>query len=159
MSSDPYVRQIILSRGGNAGTYVGQPVLDATGVLGQVIKVNPMSSQVLLITDPRSAVPVQDSVNDIRGIVVGNGVNNQLNMINMPTTTAIKPGDVLVTSGLGQRFPAGYPIGTVQSVERKSGRQFAVITVRPSAAINRSRLVLLVLPNTPAIKETPNHAK
>lgn len=148
VSANPYVRQIVLARGSHGGTFVGQPVLDATGVLGQVIQVNPLTSQVLLITDPQSAIPVQDSVSGVRGIVVGNGSSNQLSMINMPITTIIKPGDLLVTSGLGQRFPAGYPVGKVESVERKPGEAFAAIMVTPSAEINRSRLVLLVKPNS-----------
>lgn len=143
---DPYMQQMVLDKGEHDGVFVGQPVLDAYGVMGQVIAVGPYTSQVMLITDTRSAIPSQDNRNGIRAIVAGTGYTNELALLNTPDTTDIQVGDVLVTSGLGGTFPFGYPVGKVTSVNKSSGERFAIITVEPSAHIDRARQVLLVWP-------------
>jgi len=158
VAPDPFVRQVIINEGEKDGVYVGQPVLDSSGVLGQVIQVGAMSSRVLLITDPQSAVPVQLSRNGLRAIAVGDTTFDLLKLENITETTDIQPGDLLVTSGLGQHFPFGYPVGTVISVTHGPGEQFADITVQPSAHINRSRLVLLVWPMKTVIDEPVKQA-
>ena len=101
---------VVLDKGKRDGVYVGQPVLDADGLMGQVIEVGSTSSRVLLVTDITHAVPVRVIRNGVRAIVEGSGKQNQLNLRQVSFTTDIKVGDVLVTSGLGGRFPEGYPV-------------------------------------------------
>jgi len=141
---DPFVHQVILNKGQHDGVYVGQPVLDAKGVFGQVIEVDFLTSRVLLITDSRSVIPVQDSRNGVRGIAIGTGNSGKLSLVHMPETTDIKVGDIMMTSGMGQRFPMGFPVGTVRTVNHNPGQEFAKIIIKPSAHLRRSRLVLLV---------------
>jgi len=151
---DPFVHRLILSRGKNKGVEVGQAVLDADGVMGQVIEVGPVTSQVLLITDSRSAVPVLNARTGERAVATGTGSYDHLELIHVPNTTHMKPGDVVVTSGLGQRFPAGYPIGIIERVDINPGAHFAHIWLTPAARLNRSRLVLLVSQPKPKAEET-----
>ena len=139
----PFVQQVVINKGKNNGVSVGQPVLDANGVMGRVIAVDALTSQVLLVTDVESAVPIEDSRNGVRGIVVGLG-NGELSLIYMPITVDIKIGDVLVTSGLGNYFPEGYPVGVVSSIQHRSDQSFVDIVVKPSADVYRSRQVLLL---------------
>jgi rod shape-determining protein MreC len=146
VASNPFVEQVTLDKGSYRRVFVGQPVLDASGVMGQVIQVTPLTSQVLLITDRRSALPVQDSRTGIRLIANGQGDLGTLRLMNVPLTTDIKTGDVIVTSGLGERFPPGYPVGTVTRLSKEPGDEFANIVVTPSAHLRRSRLVLLLWP-------------
>ncbi len=143
---DPLNQEIILDKGEKEGVFVGQPVLDAYGIMGQVIETGPFTSRVLLITDARSAIPVQDNRTGMRAIVAGTGYANELSLLHMPTTTDVQRGDFFVTSGLGGRFPFGYPVGTIVDINKKSGQRFAVITVKPSAHVEESRMVVLVWP-------------
>lgn len=145
VNMDPFVQKVILDKGANEKIYIGQPVLDAYGVMGQVIKLGLKTSEVLLLTDPQSAISVQDSRNGVRAIVSGSG-NNKLQLVNVPDSTDIQEGDLMVTSGLDQRFPQGYPVGTVKKVTRDPEFRFANIILEPSAHIDRSRMVLLVWP-------------
>ncbi len=145
-NSDPFVHEVVLDQGEQQDVYVGQPVLDAFGIVGQVIDVGPVTSRVLLVTDSRSAVPVQDSRNGVRAIAIGVGKVGDLQLIHVPETVDIKVGDLLTTSGLGQHFPPGYPVGVVRAVSYNAGERFATINVVPKALLNRSRLVLLVWP-------------
>jgi len=146
VSTEPFLDQLVVDKGSKDEVFLGQAVLDAAGVMGQVLQVAPFSSQIILITDTRSAIPIQDSRNGTRAIAVGTG-SNRLKLINMPKTTDIKQGDLLMTSGLGQRYPSGYPVGKVTQVNINPGKPFAEITVRPSAHLNKSRLMLLVWPD------------
>ena len=143
---NPLDPQIVLDKGRGRGAYIGQPVFDATGVMGQVVEVGPYTSRVLLATSNRSAIPVQDVRNNVRAIAVGAGYTGDMQLVHVPDTVDIKPGDKLVTSGLGLRFPIGYPVGVVQSVKHIVGERFARIEVMPSAHLNSSRQVLLVWP-------------
>lgn len=141
---DPATHLIQINKGGRTGVYVGQPVLDAGGVMGQVDEVGPLSAVVRLITDPSHAIPVQVNRNGIRAIAHGTGDTSRLELVNVPNNADIEPGDLLVTSGFGGRFPSGYPVGRVISVEVEPGQPFANISVAPTAALDRSRQVLLV---------------
>lgn len=141
---DPYIAQVILDKGSRYGVFGGQPVIDATGVMGQVIQVGPLTSRVMLITDSRSAVPVQDERTGVRAIAVGTGPQRLLSLINVPETADIKVGDKLLTSGLDLRYPVGYPLGTVKTVDFHSGQLFATIAVQPAAHLDESRQVLLM---------------
>ena len=143
---DPYSQQVVIDKGKRYGVHVGQPVLDAKGVMGQVSEVSEFSSRVILLTDPSHSLPVQVNRNGLRGVVTGRGLGEYLQMENMPHNSDIRVGDLLVTSGLGGRFPVGYPVGTVVSVKFPQGKPFADIAVKPAADLSTSREVLLVLP-------------
>lgn len=142
----PYTQQIIIDKGESDGVYVGQPVLDAYGVMGQIIAVGPLNSRVMLVTDPRSAVPVQNSRNGNRAIGIGLGFDGILELTNVPITADFKKGDFLVTSGLGGNYPPGYPVGIINKVNVAPGDKFADIEISPSAHVNQSRQVLLIWP-------------
>jgi rod shape-determining protein MreC len=147
VDSDPFVNQVVLDKGLRDGVFVGQPVLDANGVMGKIIQVGPLTSRVLLVNDSHSGVPVQNTRNGIRAIAVGDSYTGKLRLVNVPTTVDIKVGDMLVTSGLGENYPAGYPVGQVITVDRDPGLQFSAIDVQPNAHPDRSREVLLIWPN------------
>lgn len=139
---------VVLNKGKRDGVYSGQPVLDAKGVMGQVVDVGPMTSTVLLISDSKSAVPVRNNRTGERAILVGTNSIDALSLINLPKTSSIHPGDVLVTSGLDRRYPEGYPVGRVEGVNSIPGEDFVKVLVRPVALLNRNRLVLLIWPDT-----------
>lgn len=147
---DPSVQQVILNKGEKQKVYEGQPVLDAYGVVGQIVTVGPYTSRILLISDQRSAVPVQDGRSGVRAIAVGSGSSQLLTLLHVPDTADIQEGDVLVSSGLGQRFPAGYPVGTVIQVKKISAEPFVSITVMPKARLDRTEQVLLMWPEKAA---------
>lgn len=152
VSPDPLAHKVIINRGSVHGVFVGQPLLDADGLMGQVVEVNPFSSHVLLITDSSHAIPVQVNRNGVRAVAEGIGNLYQLELRHVSNTVDIKEGDLLVSSGLGQRFPVGYPVATVATVIHDPGQPFARVTARPMAQLNRSRHVLLVF-NQPARAE------
>lgn len=138
---------VILNKGKRDGVYTGQPVLDAKGVMGQIIDVGYMTSTVLLISDSKSAVPVRNNRTGERAILVGTNDVSQLSLINLPRTSSINEGDLLVTSGLGRLYPEGYPVGRVQNIKSIPGEAFIKVNVNPVALLNRNRLVLLVWPD------------
>lgn len=144
VDSDPYRHEVIVNKGRMNEVYIGQAVLDAEGLMGQVIEVGINSSRVLLISDITHGVPVHVNRNGVRAIAVGSGALDQLRLIHVPDTADIKQGDLLVSSGLGGRFPKGYPVGTVTIVKHDPGQAFAVVEARPMANLDRSRHVLLV---------------
>ncbi len=144
-SPDPFSKRVWINKGGNEGVFIGQPVVDAYGLMGQVVQVEPLTSWVLLITDPLHATPVQVNRNGVRAIAAGTpDMLNQLTLENVSITADIQVGDVLVTSGLDQKFPAGYRVGVVSSVKNDAGQSFANIRVTPTAQLDRSRNVLLL---------------
>jgi rod shape-determining protein MreC len=144
ITPDPVRHEVILNKGTADGVYVGQPLIDAQGLVGQVIHASEESSRVLLITDATNSVPVQINRNAVRGIAEGTGNLDSLELHHIAATTDIREGDLLVTSGLGGRFPEGYPVATVALVERDPGQAFARVLATPTAALDRSRHVLLV---------------
>jgi len=141
---DPYKQQVLINKGSLNGVFVGQPVLDANAVMGQVIDASPMSARVLLITDASHALPVQVNRNGLRSIAFGTGKINELSLPHLPNNADIREGDLLVTSGLGGHFPPGYPVAKVVEVTREPGEPFATVIATPSAHLERSREVLLV---------------
>lgn len=143
---DPFSQQVIIDKGNNYGVYVGQPVLDAHGVMGQVSETAPLSSRVVLLTDPSHSIPVQINRNGLRAVVTGRGLGEKLQMDFLPHNADVRVGDLLVTSGLGGRFPVGYPVGKVVSVDFPQGKAFADIKVEPAANLATSRELMLVLP-------------
>ena len=138
---------VVLNKGKRNGVYVGQPVLDAKGVMGQIIDVGYMTSTVLLISDSKSAVPVRNNRTGERGILIGLNNLGQLSLINLPGTSSIAKDDLLVTSGLGRLYPEGYPVGRVVDVQSVPGEAFIKVDVSPVALLNRNRLVLLIWPD------------
>lgn len=141
---DPARHEIIINHGDDGGVRKGMPVLDAQGLMGQVIEVGPFTSRVILITDSTHAIPVQLNRNGMRAIAVGSGSLDRLVLTYVPDTADIEEGDLLISSGLGQRFPEGYPVATVSRVEHHPGLPFAVIDATPTARLDRSRHVLLI---------------
>jgi len=147
IATDPFVHQVTINKGYRDNVYVGQPVLDSTGVMGQIIQAGPVTSRVLLINDPQSGVPVQNTRNGLRAIAMGDGYTGRLHLMNVPQTADIQPGDVFITSGLGQNYPQGYPVGRVVSVTHDPAVSFVGILLDPNAHLNQSRQVLLVWPS------------
>ncbi len=149
---DPFRHEVILNKGSTDHVFVGQAVLDAAGLMGQVVEVGPWSSRVVLVTDASHGIPVHVARNGVRAIAVGSGNLDLLRLIHVPDTADIKEGDLLVSSGLGQRFPVGYPVGVVKRVEHHPGQAFATVEAYPSAHLDRSRHVLLVFTEDQAVK-------
>ncbi|EPN60191.1 rod shape-determining protein MreD, partial [Pseudomonas syringae pv. actinidiae ICMP 19096] len=148
MDPNPFTHRIIINKGERDGVVLGQPVLDARGLMGQVVELMPYTSRVLLLTDTTHSIPVQVNRNGLRAIASGTGNPERLELRHVADTADIKEGDLLVSSGLGQRFPAGYPVATVKEVIHDSGQPFAIVRAVPTAALNRSRYLLLVSPRS-----------
>ena len=150
---DPYKQLIVLNKGQNHDVYQGQPIIDAVGIMGQVVHVGPFSSTAMLITDASHAIPVQINRTGLRAIAFGTGKMDQLNLRHLPHNVDIQVGDLLITSGLGETFPPNFPVGTISKVERPAGEPFAAIEAKPHAELEQSREVLLVWRNAPEIDE------
>jgi rod shape-determining protein MreC len=146
---DPYKRQIMINKGSLNHIYSGQPILDAYGIMGQIIHPSLSSSTAILITDPSHAIPVQINRNGLRTVLYGTGAANYLEVQNLPNNANIKVGDLLITSGLGGRFPEGYPVAIVVDIQRDPGQPFAKITAEATAHLEQSREVLLVMATDP----------
>ncbi|GGQ15090.1 rod shape-determining protein MreC [Shewanella litoralis] len=147
VASDPFRQFVVLNHGSQTGVYVGQPVVDAQGVVGQVIEVSEFTSRVLMVSDTTHGIPVRVTRNDVRAIANGTGDIDQIELRHVAKSTDIIAGDLLVTSGLGNRFPEGYPVARVISVSRDDGQSYAVINAQPLAALDRIRYVLLIWPD------------
>lgn len=144
VATDPNRHKLVVDKGRRSGVFKGQPVIDANGLVGQIIEVGLTSSRALLITDSAHALPVRVSRNGLRAIAEGSGLIDELTLTHVAATTDIRVGDMLVSSGLGGRFPAGYPVGEVTAVAVDPGKPFAEVRARPLAQLDRSRNVLLV---------------
>nr|WP_082629205.1 rod shape-determining protein MreC [Pseudomonas sp. TTU2014-080ASC] len=145
---NPFSHRILIDKGSKDGVVLGQPVLDARGLMGQVVEVLPYTSRVLLLTDSTHSIPIQVNRNGLRAIATGTGNPERLELRHVADTADIKEGDLLVSSGLGQRFPAGYPVAVVSEVIHDSGQPFAIVRAVPTAMLNRSRYMLLVFSDT-----------
>lgn len=156
---DPNLQQILVDKGRRDHLYIGQPVLDAYGVMGQVISIDPLTSKVMLVTDPKSAVPVRDHRNGIRSIAVGLGSSAKLALINVPDTSDIRVGDLFVSSGMGLRFPVGYPVGVVSELTHTPGKRFSTIVLEPSAHLNQTHQVLLSWPKEASLAKAVKNKK
>ena len=141
---DPTRQRLVLDAGSSDGVRVGQVVIDAGGVVGQVIGTTPMHSTALLITDPDHALPVAVLRNGVRLVAYGTGRSDRLALASIPLSSDVKVGDVVVTSGLGQRFPAGFPVGTIAALRPDDSRAFLVGDLKPAAQLDRGRDVLLL---------------
>lgn len=141
---DPYRHRFDLNRGLVDGVFVGQALLDAQGVVGQVVSVGALTSEAVLITDADHAVPVTINRNGLRTIAMGMGDSSRLSLPHLTNNADIEVGDLLVSSGLGGVFPQGYPVGRISEVRRRPDQQFAEIYATPASALDRDREVLLV---------------
>lgn len=154
---DPYRRQVVVNKGDQDDLlYRGQPIVDAYGVMGKLVHVNPYSSTAMLITDPNHALPVQVNRNGLRAVAVGMGSEGLLELLHLPNNADIQAGDLLVTSGLGCVFPAGYPAARVLEVDTNPSLPFARVIAEPLAQLDRSREVLLVWPSLETLPGVSN---
>lgn len=144
VSPDPFSHEVVINKGRRDGVTAGQAILDAHGLMGQVLYTSAFTSRVLLISDSSHAVPVEVLRNGLRAILLGNGDISQLELVHVPDTADIREGDVLVSSGLGGRFPRGYPVAEVSSISKEPGAPFVTIEASPLARLSRSKLVLVV---------------
>ncbi|MDE2235360.1 MAG: rod shape-determining protein MreC [Gammaproteobacteria bacterium] len=152
VDTDPFRHLILIDKGTDNGVFDGQTLLDAHGIVGQVIQVGPVSAQVALITDPSQAIQVQINRTNQRTLAVGGADVNELSLPYLTNNADVKPGDLLVTSGLGGRYPAGYPVAVVTQVHRDPAEPFASISAHAVADLDHGHEVLLYFP---AIPEPP----
>ncbi len=145
--------RVIVNKGTRDGAFKGQPLLDAAGIVGQITRAGTFSSEAILITDSEHAIPVQVNRNGLRSIAVGTGDLDlrRLSLPFLPTNADIKVGDLLVSSGLGGVFPAGYPVATVTKVDKGVAQTLAAISAEPAARLDRDREVLLIWTDEPPI--------
>ncbi|MEM9171173.1 MAG: rod shape-determining protein MreC [Pseudomonadota bacterium] len=148
VDSDPFRHRITLNKGTSNGVYERQAIIDASGVVGRILKVGPVTSQAMLISDPGHAIQVEVVRNGLRTVVFGIGEFDQLEIRFLPNNADIVVGDLLVTTSLGSDFPAGYPVGEITRFEPRPKQAFARVMVQPSAALTRMREVLLLQPRT-----------
>lgn len=155
---EPYKQQVVINKGSSSGDdiYPGQPFVDAKGIMGKLVHVNPFSTTALLITDPSHSLPVQVNRNGLRAIAKGTGSQTRLEIPHLPNNADIKVGDLLVTSGLGCVFPVGYPAAIVVEINIDPSLPFAEVLAEPIAELDRSREVLLVWPGGKA-KPNPSN--
>jgi len=143
---NPYRNMIVINKGGQDGVYVGQALIDADGIVGQVTRDRFYSAEAMLVTDVDHALPIELARNRLRSIAVGTGELDRLSLPFLPSNADVREGDLLVSSGLGGTFPPGYPVGVVRQVNSITGQPFLEVSAEPAAALNRIREVLLIIP-------------
>tara|TARA_B110000879_G_C11126042_1_gene493984 strand:- start:985 stop:1746 length:762 start_codon:yes stop_codon:yes gene_type:complete len=144
VDQNPYRQLVEINKGTNDGVEIGQAIIDDFGVMGQVIHTNRFSSTIILISDPDHAIPVQFIRSGVRSVAFGNGNTDHLELRFLPATADIQIGDELVTSGLGGRFPTGYPVATVASISEDLAHGFLSVLAAPKARLDSSREVLVI---------------
>jgi len=144
VSANPFRHVLVIDKGQNDGVYDGQAMIDANGVIGQVTETGLFSAQAVLISDPDHALPVEINRNGLRTIAVGTGEFNRLDLPFLPNSADVIEGDLLVTSGLGGAFPAGYPVALVDSVTRIPQEPFAAVSAKPAAKLDQVREIMLI---------------
>ncbi len=151
----PYEHVVVVNKGGRFGVHPGQAVFDGNGVVGQVLRVTPYSAEVMLITDPSHAIPVQINRNGLRTIALGTGQIDRLALPYLPSNADVRVGDLLVTSGMGGVFPQGYPVATVTAISPQKS-PFAKISAVPVAQLDRNRELLLVWSDSQPFPRIPD---
>jgi rod shape-determining protein MreC len=144
---DPFSRRMVINRGAFDNLVENLPLIDAFGVMGQIIEVGYYSSSAMLITDPEHAIPVQIERTDLHTVASGTGESDRLELLYLPNTADIRVGDKLITSGMGGIFPKGYPVAEVTEVKRDIGQSYINANARPTAKLDRNRDVLVVWEN------------
>jgi rod shape-determining protein MreC len=152
---DPFARRIVLDKGLQQGIVNGQPVIDSTGVVGQVTRVFPLSSELTLLTDRHIAIPVQVQRNGLRAIASGSGQGGRMELRYLSVNADLKEGDLVVTSGLDSVYPPGLPVGKVLSVDRSGAGNFARILVEPVAKVDNGRVMLVLMTDTSGLPPPP----
>ena len=155
VSLEPYTQKISLNKGSSDDVYVGQPVINGDGVIGQVVHTSQFQSTVTLLTDPGSAIPVMVMRNGLRGVLFGTGVRNKLAMPYLTADADIRIGDLLISSGMGGRFPTGYPVATVTEVRQDPSDEFLTINTLPVTQLDHGREVLLIWPESTKDQAVP----
>jgi len=155
VSLEPYTQKISLNKGSSDDVYVGQPVINGDGVIGQVVHTSQFQSTVTLLTDPGSAIPVMVMRNGLRGVLFGTGVRNKLAMPYLTADADIRVGDLLISSGMGGRFPTGYPVATVTGVRQDPSDEFLTINTLPVTQLDHGREVLLIWPESTKDQAVP----
>ncbi len=154
-SRDPYSRKLVIDRGSRDGVLPGGPVLDEVGVVGQVTRVFPWTSEVTLLTDKEQSLPVQIARNGMRAVAFGGSEAGSLELRFLPANADVESGDSVVTSGLDGLYPMGLPVATVLRVDRDVKDQFARVVLRPLAGMSRSRMLLVLLVEPPPLAPAP----
>lgn len=144
VDANPYRHSIVIDVGEGDKVYDGQAIVDAAGVVGQVVETGLTTSQAILISDPSHALPVEVNRNGLRTIAKGTGELDRLDLPFLPNNADIRVGDLLVTSGLGGAFPSGYPVAVVGTVNRIPQAPFADVSATPAASLDRVREVMLI---------------
>lgn len=152
---DPFRHRVVIDRGSTTGVTRGQVLVDVSGVLGQIVDVSAFTAHAMLITDPAHALPVEVNRTAARAIAYGMGSTDALALPDLPQSIDLQLGDLVVTSGLGGRFPRGLAVGRIVNFTRPAGEPLAYATIEPAAAMDRSREVLLLTPNTPDVVGPP----
>lgn len=152
---DPFRQRLVLDAGSDAGVHLGQALIDSGGVLGQVVEVGKNRATALLVTDAEHAVPVQVARSGLRTIAYGTGHTDQLVLPNIPQSADVRRGDVLITSGIGGQFPAGFPVGTITAVRADKLRLFVIADAKPAAHLERGNEVLLISNLPPTLDMGP----
>lgn len=159
---DPFRQRVLVNRGARDGVYDGQAALDASGIFGQVVRVGPVSAEIIMISDPEHAIPVSVNRTGVRTIAVGTGRPDRIALPYLPRNADLQRGDLVVTSGLGGVFPPGYPVARVIDVTRDPAQPLLQVTAEPLAELDRDPEVLLVWfdraivePEPPAASPTP----
>jgi rod shape-determining protein MreC len=144
VETDPLRQRIVINKGARDGVSLNQAVVDGTGILGQVSRLGPWSAEIILVTDPEHAIPVEITRNSLRSIAVGSGNSGELLLPYLAVNSDVKSGDLLVSSGLGGVFPAGLPVARISGVRRESNQLLAQVRAQPLASIERDREVILL---------------
>jgi len=155
VTPDPFTHEVILDKGNRDGVAVGQAVLDADGLMGQIVHTSAFASRAVLISDNSHAVPVEVNRSGVRAVLLGTGDKGVLELAHVPDTADVNVGDLLVSSGMGGRFPQGYPVAKVSAVEHNPGEPFARVRAAPMAALDRSRMVLVVFTEQARLEAEP----
>jgi len=155
VNPEPFTRKIVIDKGRKEGAFFGQPVISASGIIGQITEANLFDSRVTLITDASHAIPVQVLRNGLRTILQGTGASNELSASFLTRSADIRKGDVLISSGLGGRFPPNYPVARVEEIVSDPNEAFLKITTVPMAKLDHGRQVLIIWPGKFELKPEP----
>jgi rod shape-determining protein MreC len=152
---NPFRSMIVINKGSRDTAFIGQALIDANGIVGQITRDRYFSSEAMLVTDVDHAVPVEIARNRLRSIAVGTGDLDRLSLPFLPSNADVREGDLLISSGLGGTFPPGYPVGVIRKIQSTVGQPFLEIDAEPAAALNRIREVLLIVPEESPQPEAP----
>ena len=157
VEQDSATHKFVINKGSKNGVFLGQPIVDSEGILGQIVHVGQSSSTGMMVTDSEHGIPVEVIRSGVRAIATGESSGREMRLDYVPPESDVKEGDLLVSSGLGGRFPKGYPVGKVSGVVLHPGDNFMMITIQPIAKLTKAREVLLVWPgiSDPEAEQSP----